>query len=200
MGTPTYNATITVGSNQMNEWSLLGSLCYGQTVDLNFTQGIFYLYSSNGVNSVIQTYMKYSDQTTADITMGTSRPSDILHSHVSLPSSTSKTLTSSIRGLRTLMPNGNGLFTNGPPPNTHIQLLHKNRGFPAVDIYCPNDTQQNTSVNFFIFSNIADEIEIFIKFGDGTEHALKQFSGSEIISHSYQKSGNMTAHFLTSHK
>lgn len=59
------NSTVNIGSNQINEWILPTSFCYGPSVALNFNSGYFALYSSNVVKTVVQSFRKEEDTVTS---------------------------------------------------------------------------------------------------------------------------------------
>lgn len=86
-------------------------------------------------------------------------------------------------------------------PITLSQIPRRNIIFPAVEVYTPNDTQRNVSVDFFVFSNVDDAIQLSVKYdADTPGESFKIISKSRIISHKYLKTGNMTVHFNAFYK
>lgn len=84
---------------------------------------------------------------------------------------------------------------------TLSQIPRRNSIFPAVEVYTPNDTQRNVSVEFFVFSNVDDDIQLSVKYDDDTPgESFKVISKSRIISHTYLKKGNITVHFNAFYK
>ncbi|XP_061191553.1 uncharacterized protein LOC133199700 [Saccostrea echinata] len=146
-GVTKFNASVNIGSNQFNEWILPNAFCYGQSVDLNFKSGLFVLFSSNGVKTLVQTFRKLDDDTNPT----TSQP-------------------------------------------------RRNIKFPGVELYTTDNTKSNVSSYFFIISNFCGKIQICIKFGDGVEKTLNNFSQSRTISHVYNRTGNMTIKLSVFHR
>lgn len=86
-------------------------------------------------------------------------------------------------------------------PITLSQIPRRNIIFPAVEVYTPNDTQRNVSVEFFVFSNVDDDIKLSVRYDDDTPgESFKFISKSRIISHTYLKTGKMTVHFNAFYK
>ncbi|XP_062581503.1 uncharacterized protein LOC134243288 [Saccostrea cucullata] len=218
IGVSKFNASVNIGSNQFNEWILPNAFCYGQTVDLNFASGYFVLFSSNGVKTVVQTFLKHADKVTTlapnskqtkirpklwkPTKEGWSSTDSQLHTITSLgfPKKTPLPLlqnasfeASSVSEIpqTTTSQTSQTTYTTLVKTNPTTPQPRRNTKFPAVELYSANNTKSNVTSYFFIVSNYRDKIQICINFGDGTEKTLN-LTQSTTITHVYNKTGNMT--------